>query len=214
MIQTRCTLYALALAAWAMIGLSNSADALEINDFDSGVEGWRFDFGGAGTVSHDPTEGSPGNAQGALKLEMDFNLDTIAFTGDVFGTPMDLTGDPELLFDLKIDPNSARDAFGNHGYMNFVSRETNNYDWGSQPGRNLAPAMGWTTFSVSTTDGLTMAQTRALTFQLYGGASQNITGNVTVWLDNIRTVPEPGAAGMALITLLGWLPLSRLGIRK
>lgn len=193
-----------------------SARATTINDWSAGLQSWRFDFGGAGaSLSQDPTVGSPGNAMGALKLEMPFALNSFAFTGDLFGTPTNLTGSSEVLFDVLIAPGSALDAFGNHGFMNFVSRETDGYNWGNQPGVNLAPAAGWTTYSVSTTAGLGMSATRAFTLQLYGGPSQNISGPVTLWIDNIRTaqaVPEP--ASLATLALsLGALGVC-IGLRR
>ncbi|QDU88844.1 hypothetical protein Pla175_22280 [Pirellulimonas nuda] len=203
----RVTVWVLGVAAVLSMSVGQMAGAATINDWGSGLQSWRFDFGGAGAVvSQDPAVGSPGNAMGALKLEMPFALNTFAFTGDVFGSPTNLTGFSEVRFDVLIAPGSAVDAFGNHGFMNFVSRETNGYNWGNQPGANLAPAVGWTTYSVSTSAGLGMANTRAFTLQLYGGASQNISGPVTLWIDNIRTVdavPEPASLSACALVLGG-----------
>ena len=206
---TRWCVAPVAMAVFLMV--SATASATLINDFDAGLESWRYDFGGPGSISYDAAEGSPGNPLGAAKLTFSFPYaGSIAFTGDVFGSPTDLTGLPLLKFDIKIDTaNSSQDAFGNYGYMEMVSRETGGYSWGGQPGQNLTAASGWQTFSVSTTSGLTMAQTRALTLQLYGGAPQNIPGPVTVWLDNIRTVPEPGT-----ISLLGLATIFNLMQRR
>jgi len=189
----------LLLAALLTVGLScGFASAQVINDFDTDLESWRFDFGAGGTIVHDPAEGSPGNPAGAAKLTFDFPGGGIAFTGDVFGSETDLTGTPTLLFDLKVDPSSSLDAFGNYGFLQFVSRETDGYNWGNQAGLNLPAVTGWQTFSVATSgDGLGMANTRAFTLQIYGGPSQNIPGDVVVWLDNVRLVPEPSSIALA-----------------
>ncbi len=196
----------LLLASSLAVGLTSGfASAQVINDFDTDLESWRFDFGDGGTIVHDPTEGSPGNPAGAAKLTFDFPGGGIAFTGDLFGSPTDLTGAPTLLFDLKVDPSSSLDAFGNYGFMQFVSRETDGYNWGNQAGVNLPAVSDWQTFSVATSgDGLGMANTRAFTLQIYGGPSQNIPDDVVVWLDNVRLVPEPSALAMAgLFAVIG-----------
>jgi len=187
------------LVALVAVGLNSGlASAQVINDFDTDLESWRFDFGNGGTIVHDPTEGSPGNPSGAAKLTFDFPGGGIAFTGDLFGSPTDLTGAPTLLFDLKVDPSSALDAFGNYGFMQFVSRETDGYNWGNQAGVNLPAVSDWQTFSVATSgDGLGMSQTRAFTLQIYGGPSQNIPDDVVIWLDNVRLVPEPSSLVLA-----------------
>ncbi len=177
--------------------------ATVINDFDANLESWKFDFGASGsTISHDPSEGSPGNLPGAARLTFNFPGGGIAFTGDLFGTPTNLTGSPTLKFDVKVNTAaSSLDAFGAYGFLQFVSRETDGYTWGNQSGINLPAVSGWQTFSVPTTGngGLNMTATRALTLQIYGGPAQNIPGPVTLWLDNIRLVPEP--ASLTLLTL-------------
>ncbi len=196
----------LLLAALLTVGLScGFASAQVINDFDSDLESWRFDFGAGGSIVHDPTEGSPGNPSGAAMLTFDFPGGGIAFTGDVFGSETDLTGAPTLLFDLKVDPSSALDAFGNYGFMQFVSRETDSYSWGNQAGTSIPAVSGWQTFSLATSgDGLGMSATRAFTLQVYGGPSQNIPGDVILWIDNIRLVPEPSTLGLAgLLAVVG-----------
>jgi hypothetical protein len=186
------------------------ASALQINDFDSGLETWRYDFGGASTPTHDPTVGSPGNAMGSLKLVFNFpTTSSTAFTGDLFFPPQNLSVDSMLLFDILVDPSSGTTAFSTHGYLDFVSRETNGYNWGNQTGRNLPAVSGWQTFSVPTAaggaGGIGMTQTRALTIQLFGGAGQNIQSPVTLWLDNIRTVPEPASLALAAAVLVAGL---------
>ena len=66
------TRFAAAATLVAALGLgSGTSSAQVINDFDSDLESWRFDFGAGGSIAHDPTEGSPGNASGAARLTFD-----------------------------------------------------------------------------------------------------------------------------------------------
>lgn len=204
----------------AALGLALAAPAqadMLVNDFGDGVQSWRFDFGSPITpgLSQDPTEGSPGNAQGALRMDMTYvasqgGNNNFAFTGDVFFPETDLTGFDNVEFDLKIADGAALDAFGNHGFFQFVSRETGGYSFNSVLGENLPPTTGvWLPYSVPTD---TMTATRAFTIQLYGGPDQNIDGPITLFLDNIRltnNIPEP--TGLALVALLG---LSTLAGRR
>jgi hypothetical protein len=48
---------------------------------------------------------------------------------------------------------------------------------------------------------------RGVTWQLYGGPSQNITGPVTLWIDNVSftSVPEPSSLALAALGALGLL---------
>jgi hypothetical protein len=195
-------------------GLSVSASGqVVVNNFDSGLQSWRFDFGAAGsTLSNDPTMDSTGNPNsGSLKMDMPFNAslggdNKFAYTGDLFFPGQNFAAIySSLQFDLKVEPGSALDAFGNHGFFAFVSRETDNYNYNQVLGVNLNPADdgNWVTYTVPTASFL---QTRAFTTQLYGGPSQNITGRVVVWMDNIRFVPEPtgGICSMIGLLLLGF----------
>ncbi|MEO0530747.1 MAG: PEP-CTERM sorting domain-containing protein [Planctomycetota bacterium] len=202
----------LAAISSALVGSPAQAQDLLVNDFGDGLQSWRFDFGSPITpiLSRDGNEGSPGNAQGALRMDMTYvssqgGNNNFAFTGDVFFPAMDLSGFEELLFDLKIADGAALDAFGNHGFFQFVSREGDGYGFNSVLGENLAPETGvWKTFSVPTD---TMTETRAFTVQLYGGPDQNIDGPITLFLDNIRLVPEPST--IALATLVAGLAATR-----
>lgn len=187
-----------------------------INDFDSGLESWRTDFGGSTyTVTHDPTEGSPGNPMGAAKMTFDFPNGGVAFTADLFNPAVDLTALGSVLsYDIKVDiANSSQDSTGAYGFLQMVSRETGGYTWGGQPGLNLLGNSGnWQTFSIDTSlnGGLDMTATRALTLQIYGGNPRNIPGDVTVWLDNVRVVsavPEPGS--LSLLALVGMGVMAR-----
>ena len=196
----------------AVVGGGSAAAQLPVSSFDTGLEGWRFDFGSATTtLTFDPTRDSTGNpASGSMQIDMAFDAtfggdNKAAVTVDEWASPgIDLSVYTALEADIMIDPNSALDAFGNHGYLQFAVRNTDNYDYRSEGGSNLAPASGWLTRTVPIGDFSTpIDMARALTMQLYGGPAQNITGNVTIWLDNVRFVPEPGSGTLAMICV--WL---------
>lgn len=182
-----------------------AADML-INDFDDPGELWRFDFGSPiiPSITQDPTEGSPDNALGAMRLDMFFSTsqggnNRFAFTNDAFFPATDLSGFDAWEFDLKIVDGSVQDAFGNYSFFQIVSRETDNYDFNTIEGLNLTGPTGvWQSFSVPADS---MTATRALTLQFYGGPAQDIDGNISVFIDNVRltmVIPEPTSAMLAL----------------
>ncbi|WP_146572215.1 hypothetical protein [Botrimarina hoheduenensis] len=209
-----------AAVGFALLGFGlapNLASAdLIVNDFDSAGEAWRFDFGSPilPSISVVPTEGSPGNPMGAMRLDMTFvssqgGNNRFAFTNDAFPAVTDLTGYASLDFDLKIAPGAALDAFGNHGFFQFVSREGDGYGFNSVLGTNLAPNTGvWQSYSIPTSS---MSATRAFTIQLYGGPSQNIDGPITLFLDNVRLVEIPEPASIALAAAIA---AAGLGFRR
>ncbi|MEQ8848709.1 hypothetical protein [Botrimarina sp.] len=195
-----------------------------VNDFGDGLQSWRFDFGSPITpnLSRDASEGSPGNAPGALRMDMTFvssqgGGNRFAFTGDLFFPATDLSGFDTLEFDLKIADGAALDAFGNHGFFQFVSRETDSYNFNSVLNQNLAPVTGqWQTYTVPAAEVDGMTATRAFTVQLYGGPDQNIDGGITLLLDNIRLtgdpIPEPSA--FVITIAAGLLAATRRGQSK
>jgi len=105
--------------------------------------------------------------------------------------------------DVKVDPSSAPDAFGNNGFFSLVVRNTGNYDYNQQFGDNIKAADGWRHISVSPLTG-GFNDIRGVTWQLYGGPSQNISGPVTLWIDNVAFTPEP--ASIALLWGRGHWP--------
>lgn len=196
-------------AAIATVSVSISSAAL-ISGFDdaSEVDPWRFDFGGSGTESWNSSEDADGNAaSGALQLVFDFPANGVAFTSDQFGTGQDWTSYTHIAFDIKVDPASATDAFGNNGCAQFVLRNTDNYDWVEQWGGNVNDADGWVHIETPLLG--SHEAVRAFTLQLYGGSGQNLAGPVTLYLDNIETIPEPSTLGMTGLAAAGILLIRR-----
>ena len=207
------------LVLWlgALVMCGSASAQLQVSSFDTDLEGWRFDFGSAATtLTFDPAQDSTGNPlSGSMRLDMAFDAtfggdNKSAVTVDRWASPgVDLSVYTALEADIMIDPNSAFDAFGNHGYHQFAIRNTDNYNYRSEGGFNLAPATGWFTRSVPIGNfSMPIDMARALTMQLYGGPSQNITGTVTIWLDNVRFVPEPGC-GTLIVMMSGLAGIAR-----
>jgi len=207
----RFKLTALAGMALALSPCPTRADVI-INQFNSSseVSQWRFDFGGVThTEAFDPTQDANGNlASGSMRVTLGFNTtlggnNKGAYTRDIF-PGLDGTAFSSMQMDVKVDPNSALDAFGNNGFFGLAIRNTGNYDYFGQFGDNLHSADGWRHISVSPLTG-TVNDIRGVTWQLYGGPSQNITGPVTLWFDNVSftPVPEPSSLALAALGALG-----------
>ena len=209
---------ALTVALGAATAWSTPARAdVPVNRFDSPaeVDQWRFDFGSA---SHNATflaggdaNGNP--ASGAMRVTLGFSPNLGgeskgAYTRDFFPG---LNGDNAFTgmeMDLRVDPSSAVDAFGNNGFFQLVIRNTGNYDYNAQFQDNVSSAGGWRHIVVSPLQGA-VNDIRAVTFQLYGGPSQNINGMVTLDIDNVvfdsPAVPEPAGALVLTSGLLATL---------
>jgi hypothetical protein len=172
-------------------------------DGAASVSSWRLDFGdasGLSTVAWNAVEGK--NGAGSLQLNYHFPNNGVAFTGDVFPSVTDFSGQT-ISFDIKVDPGSATDAFGNNGYYQFVVRNTDGYVYNAQAAPlqgNLNDANGWVNFSAPLTGSNAV---RAFTIQLYGGPDQNLPGDVTLYIDNINIVPEPSAAMLVGLGVFG-----------
>lgn len=175
---------------------------LVVNQFNdaSEVSQWRFDFGSVTqSATFDPTMDANGNPNsGSMKITLGFSSALAgdnkgAFTHD-FAMPLNGANFTGLQMDVKIDPSSAMDAFGNNGFFTVALRNAAGYVWSPQFNDNVSSADGWRHISVSPlmdpADDI-----RAITLQLYGGPQQNIDGSVTMWVDNISfTQLLPGDA--------------------
>ena len=181
------------VALTVVLGCMTARGDVVVSKFDTAadVSKWRFDFGGAThTESFDPTMDADNNPNsGSMKISLDFNSDALgnnnkgAYTFD-FNPGLDATKFSDLSMDVMADPNSAMDAFGQNGYFNAALRNGPNYDYQSQNGMGLDGTLGWVHYDISPITG-TVNNVRGLTIQLYGGPSQNLTGNVTFWVDNV-----------------------------
>ena len=190
-----------------------------INQFNSAseVSQWRFDFGQVShTAEFDATMDANGNvASGSMKIVLGFNTalggeNKAAYTRDAFFPGVNGAEFLNLQMDLRIDPGSAPDAFGNNGFFSLAIRNTDNYTYIQQFGDNVRSADGWRHINASPLTAPYEA-IRAITWQLYGGPSQNINGTVTLWIDNVvfTPVPEPSTLILASLGALGLLALRR-----
>jgi len=210
--------------AWVMASSICSVVAADgnINQFNSAAEvsQWRFDFGSATHSGvFDATTDANGNAaSGSMKVVVGFNTalggeNKVAYTRDAFFPGADGSQFSSLQMDLKIDPGSAPDAFGNNGFFSLAIRNTDNYTYVQEFGDNVRSADGWRHISVSPLVGPNEA-IRALTWQLYGGPSQNINGSLTLWVDNVSFTAVPEPSTVAFLFLGAALLLARIAKRR
>jgi len=219
----------LKLAALAILGFSVSIGLTHgqvvVNAFNTAAEAaqWRFDFGIAATTwTWDSAHDANGNpASGSLSVAVPFDQarygpsgnNKIGLTTDRWYPGLSGADYSSLDFDIRIDPNSAPDQYGLNGYFSMVIRNTDNYNYITQFGDNVGAtwkvnmADGWRHVSVPLT--APYDHIRALTFQLYGDNSQNITGDVILNIDNIVFVPEPSTMGLFGLGALGALTIRR-----
>jgi len=214
-------LTALALSGLAVsIGLA-PAQVLIVNQFNSAAEvsQWRYDYGiSTTTFTFDPTLDANGNpGSGSMRVDVPFNSalmgnNKVGLTTDRWYPGISGAGFERLEFDIRVDPSSAPDAFGLNGYFSMAIRNTDSYNYVGEFNDNIGISWqtnmpnGWRHCVVSplvTPDDAI----RALTIQLYGGPSQNISGDVIFNIDNIQFVPEPSA--IALVGLGAVAVLSR-----
>jgi hypothetical protein len=175
----------------------------------------RFDFGGTTTTAGNvgiafSTNDAAGNpASGSIKftIPMDVTVDGNntkgAFTFDFYHNTTAASNLTSLSFDVMVDPSSSPEQTNNvaagYGFLQFVSRDAN-YSFNSITnfGEDVGAAYTgvtaghWQHVVIPLNDTVPDDVIRGLTFQLYGGAGQNIMGTVIMYLDNI-TVSTAGA---------------------
>jgi hypothetical protein len=171
-----------------------------INRFDSASEtsGWRYDFGGVAdrTIEFDPSMDADGNpASGALKFTMVFNAATfggnnqIAFTRDIFPA---INGNEleRLQMDVRVDPSSPVGTSGAYGLFQTAIRNTPNYIYNALAEGPLTVADQWIHLEPTLTGPVDAI--RGITWKIWGGSGQNLTGTYTLWIDNVVfTQPPP-----------------------
>ncbi len=175
----------------------------------------RFDYGGGTTTAANvgmafSTNDAAGNpASGSIKftIPMDVTVDggntKGAFTFDFYHNGTAATNLSSLSFDVMVDPTSTpeqtNNVAGGYGYLQFVSRDAN-YSFNLIPnfGEDVGAAYtgvtagNWQHVVIPLNSTVPDDAIRGLTFQLYGGAGQNIAGTVILYFDNI-TVSVAGA---------------------
>src|ERR1043166_6478058 len=96
-------------------------------------------------------------------------------------------------FDIKVDPASSNDVYGLNGYFGLVFRMGPNWVWTPQFGDNIGTNYpngqvdenGWRHIDQPIVVPVDYDTIHHVTFQLWGGPSQNINGPVTFWIDNL-----------------------------
>jgi hypothetical protein len=182
-----------------------------VNRFDTEAElvDWRFDFGGVAQTKSFSTDNASGGAPASGSMEVALTFPATngdhkgAYTNDEFFPGQNLAN-YTLDFDVKVVEGSAPDAFGNNGFFQFATRNTDNYNFVNQFADNVRVADGWRHVHVEPLTAPVDA-VRALTFQLYGGPDQNINGTVTLRLDNVVLTPIPEPAALGALSLVGAL---------
>ena len=177
----------------------------------------RFDYGGTTTTAANTTiafstndaAGNPASGSIQFTIPMDVTVDggntKGAFTFDFYhngGAASNLTS---LSFDVMVDTNSTPEQTNNfaggYGYLQFVSRNSS-YSFNLIPSSAFAEDVGaaytgttaghWQHVVIPLDSTVPDDVIRGLTFQLYGGPGQNISGTVILYFDNL-TVNTAGS---------------------
>ena len=172
----------------------------------------RYDFGaGAGDAVFMVTDGVDPDVNDSYDATLSFDVanggnNKHALTADVWPMVTDLSGFSTLDLTIEVDPSSALDAFGNHGFIQVVVRNNDSYDYVPVASFNLQTGTNVVSAPVSTLDAA-----RALTFDLYGGPSQDIDGDVIMSVIDVELVPvpEPSTAWLSLLAVAGIAALRR-----
>ncbi|MEP0841599.1 MAG: hypothetical protein HRF43_02670 [Phycisphaerae bacterium] len=182
------------------------ASTLVINNFDAAdeVAAWWYDQPQdpypIPTVTWDPTvDANNDSNSGSMKVVIPFdnglygsyNTNQILINRNWPGAPFDAREYDRFTARVKVDPASARDPANNHGWSQWVFR--NNWGWNPAIGADLrssgsfVDANGWHNYDAIITNPNDPARDAlmALTYQIWGGGWQNLTGTTTIWIDYI-----------------------------
>src|SRR5258708_3054456 len=200
-----------ALAGVALaIGPASAQVVLNRFNTDAEVSNWRFDFGGvAHSAIFDATMDADGNAaSGSMKVTLTFdstltNNNKGAYTRNI-NPALDGALLQRLQMDVFVDPASVRDAFNNFGYFSLVVRNGSMFTYNTQTSGNLTPPGQWIHFDTALSGPVDSIQ--GVTWQLYGGPGQNITGDITLWIDNLVFTQKPATSPPPALVLLPVIP--------
>ncbi len=195
---------AIFIAALAIAATPSFADPVDLSSL-------RYDFGaGASLASFAVGNGVNPDPNDSFDATMTFDValgsnNKHALTADVWGSETDLTGFASLDLTIEVDPASALDTFGNHGFYQIAGRNTDGYDYIQLAGFNLAPGTSIISLPLDQ-----MNAARALTFDHYGGPEQDIMGDVIYSLIDARLVPVPEpACGLLVLSLFAGISFFR-----
>lgn len=173
---------------------------LVINRFDNAAEAgqWRFSFGKViPSIVFDPAVDADGNSlSGSLKVT--FRFDSILSNDNKGNLTRDLVPgiDPSNIaaihMDFLVDRNSAVAQAGDNGFLS-ISARTNQTTTILQYHGSVSSKSGWIHIDAPPTN--LVDQIRGLNWEIYGGPGENITGTVTLWIDNIWFTQRISIAG-------------------
>jgi len=200
-----------ALAGLALaIGPASAQVVLNRFDTDAEVSNWRFDFGNvAHSAVYDATMDADGNAtSGSMKVTLTFDSTLGGNNKGAYTRNINPALDGALLqrlqMDVYVDPASVRDAYGNFGYFSLVVRNGSGFTYNTQTSGNLTPAGQWIHLDTGLSGAVDSIQ--GVTWQLYGVPGQNITGDITLWIDNLVFTQKPATSARPALVLLPVIP--------
>jgi len=184
------------------IGFALAADSAPVVNltFDKpdDIQDWSFEFGGVEhteAFSHDDAGGKKDS--GSLEVVMKFPAKDGEHKGAYTFTlpePIDATKLEKLELDLKVVDGSAPDSQGDNGYFSVAFRNDAG-DWDEKFQDSIRVSDGWR--HVSEQIDSDTKSLKSVTFQLWGGPDQNISGPVTLRLDNFKLIPKAIAKNAA-----------------
>jgi hypothetical protein len=156
---------------------------------------WQFEFGGVEhTEAFSKDDAGGKKDSGSLEVIMKFPAKDGEHKGAytyTFPEPLDATKLEKLELDLKVVNGSASDSQGDNGYYTLAFRNDAG-DWDEKFQDSIRVSDGWR--HVSEQIDSDTKSLKSITFQLWGGPDQNISGPVTLRLDNFKLIPKASAA--------------------
>lgn len=194
-----------ATLAWSAYGLAAQDYVIDAFDTPADPATWNRWWGAAAQVyEFDYTTDAAGKASsGALKATVEFDLTTHGGDNQLAvlrnfdeGATLDGTKYTNLVFDLRWDAASAKNAAGNYGYLEYGFR---NADWSQNwlGGMTIASDSGNNWIHVVAPINPTAAKldtVAGIVLKLWAGGSGGLTGTTTFWLDNVKLIAKTETA--------------------